>query len=135
MKHRDNVVVLKTNIYLFPCVTRNSKNHIRGWEVVHDIALKAKFDKTNLITSTMIRKLMVTVLQLLDMNNVELEWVTEHLGHSPDVRKTWYRHKASTVELTKVAKLLIANDNNANFKKKKMRDIIGIHCSCISTFI
>ena len=86
MKHRDNVGVLKTNIYLFPCVTRNSKNHIRGWEVVHDIALKAKFDKTNLITSTMIRKLMVTVLQLLDMNNVDLEWVTEQLGHSPDVR-------------------------------------------------
>ena len=56
VKHRDNVGVLKTNIYLFPCVTRNSKNHIRGWEVVHDIALKAKLEKPNLITSTKIRK-------------------------------------------------------------------------------
>ena len=69
MKHRDDVGVLKTNIYLFPCVTRNSKNHIRGWEVIHDIALEAKLEKSNLITSAKIRKHMMTVLQLLDMNN------------------------------------------------------------------
>ena len=78
---------------------------------------------------------MATVLQLLDMNNAELEWVTEHLGHTPDVHKTWYRQEASTVELTKVAKLLIAKDNNVNFKNKKMRDITGIRFSCISPFI
>ena len=135
VKHRDDVGVLKANIYLFPCATRSSKNHIRGWEVVHDIALKAKLEKPNLITSTKIRKHMATVLQLLDMNNAELEWVTEHLGHTPDVHKTWYRQEASTVELTKVAKLLIAKDNNVNFKNKKMRDITGIRFSCISPFI
>lgn len=28
---------------------------------------------------------MATVLQLLDMNAAELEWVTEHLGHTTDV--------------------------------------------------
>ena len=124
VKHRNDVGVLKTNIYLFPCVTRNSKNHIRGWEVVHDIALKAKLEKPNLITSSKIRKHMATVLQLLDMNNAELEWVTEH-------RCT----QASTVELTKVAKLLIAKDNNVSFKNKKIRDITGIRFSCISLFI
>ena len=88
VKHRDNVGVLKTNIYLSPCVTRNSKNHIRGWEVVHNIALKAKLEKPNLITSTKIRKHMATVLQLLDMSNAELEWVTEHLGHTQNMVQT-----------------------------------------------
>ena len=68
---------------------------------------------------------MATVLQLLDMNNAELEWVTEHLGHTADVHKTWYRQEASTIELTKVAKLLIAKDKNVNFKNKKMKDITG----------
>ena len=119
--------MLKTNIYLFPYATRSSKNHIRGSEVVHDIALKAKLEKPNLITSTRIRKHMATVLQLLDMNNAELEWVTEHLGHTLDVHKTWYRQQASTVEMTKVAKLLTGKDNNINVKKKKMRAITGIH--------
>ena len=33
VKHRNDVDVLKTNIYSFLCVTTNSKNHIRGWEV------------------------------------------------------------------------------------------------------
>ena len=94
VKHRNDVGVLETNIYLFPCVMRNSKNNIPGWEVFHNIALKAKLEKLNLITSTKIRKHMATVLQLLDMNNAELEWVTEHLGHSPDVHKMWYRQEA-----------------------------------------
>ena len=76
--------------------------------------------------------LKTTVLQLLDINNVELEWVVEHLGHMPDVQKTWYRQQASTMEM--VAKLLIAKDNNVNVKKKKMRDITGIHFSCILSF-
>ena len=53
---------------------------------------------------------MATVLQLLDMNAAELEWVTEHLGHTADVHRVWYRQEASTLELTKVAKLLVAKD-------------------------
>ena len=33
--HQDNVGRL-TNMSLFTCVTKNSKNHTYGWEVVHD---------------------------------------------------------------------------------------------------
>ena len=54
---------------------------------------------------------MATVSQLLDMNNTKLEWVTVHLEHTPNVQKTWYRQEAWTAELTKIAKLIIANDN------------------------
>ena len=68
---------------------------------------------------------MATVLQLLDMNNAELEWITEHLGHTQDVHKTWYRQEASTVELTKVAKILIAKDVGVEFTNKKMNDLTG----------
>ena len=125
VKYRSNVGVLEKNIYLFPCPTRNSKSHIRGCEVLHEISLKASLQNPNLVTSTKIRKHMATVLQLLDMNNAELEWVTEHLGYTADVHKTWYRQEASTIELTKVAKLLIAKDKNVNFKNKKMKDITG----------
>ena len=30
---------------------------------------------------------MERVLQLLDMNNAELDWVTEHIGHTQDVHR------------------------------------------------
>ena len=68
---------------------------------------------------------MATVLQLLDMNNAKLDWMTEHLGHAQDVHRQKYRKEASTIELIKVAKLLIDKDNNVNFKNKKMTDITG----------
>ena len=56
VKHRDVVAVLKTNMYLFPCMKRNCKTYIRGWEVDHNIVLEAKLEKPNLITSTKIHK-------------------------------------------------------------------------------
>ena len=68
---------------------------------------------------------MAAVLQLLDMNNAELERITEHLGHTQDVHKTWYLQEASTVELTKVAKTLIAKDVGVEFTNRKMKDLTG----------
>ena len=68
---------------------------------------------------------MATVLQLLDMNKAELSWVTDHLGHSADVHKRWYRQEESTVELTKVAKILVAKDKGKSFHSKKIKDIFS----------
>ena len=111
-------IVIPNNTFLFPCTTKKSLNHVRGWEVVHEIAGKAQLRKPELITSTKIRKHMATILQLLDMNNAELQWVTEHLRHTGDVHKTWYRQEASTIELTK--------DKGVDFSNKKMKDLSGI---------
>ena len=69
VKNRSPVGVNNHSIYLFPCITRNSKNHIRGWEVVHDTGSKVSLEKPNSITYTKNRTNMTTVLQLLDMNN------------------------------------------------------------------
>ena len=85
LESRRKINIPDNNVYLFPCTTRRSLRHVRGWEVVHEIAHKAVLKKPELITSTKIRKHMATVLQLLDMNAAELEWVTEHLGHTTDV--------------------------------------------------
>ena len=88
-------------------------------------AYEAKLQKPELMTSTKIRKHMATVLQLLDMTEAELNWVTDHLGHTPDVHKMWYRQEESTVELTKVAKILMAKDRGEAFHNKKMKDLCG----------
>ena len=54
------------------------------------------------------------------MHDGELTWFSNHLSHSNTVHKTWYRHKESTIELTKVTKVLIGKDDNVSFKDKKM---------------
>ena len=59
------------------------------------------------------------------MNEAELSWVTDHLGHSADVHKLWYRQEESTVELTKVAKVLMAKDNGERFHNKTMAELCG----------
>ena len=56
---------------------------------------KADLEKPEPVTSTKIRKNVATVLQHLDMNHAEFEWVTEYLVHTEDVHCTWYRQEAS----------------------------------------
>ena len=51
-------------------------------DVVNEVSRKANLEKLELITSTRIRKHMATVLQLLDMTEAELNWVTDHLRHT-----------------------------------------------------
>nr|XP_047141170.1 uncharacterized protein LOC105850134 [Hydra vulgaris] len=72
---------------------------------------KLNLSKPKLITPTRTRKYYSTILQLLDINNAELLWLTNHIGHTKDVHQNWYRREDSTNELTKVAKVLLAMDN------------------------
>ena len=73
-----------------------------------------------LITPSRTRKLLATMLQLLDMNNAELTWLTNHFEHTKDVHMTWYRKQDANVELMKVAKVLMAVDTGNKVKNKKI---------------
>ena len=39
-----------------------------------------------------------------------MEWVADHLGHSLDVERTYYRIASSVIQKAKIAKLLILAD-------------------------
>jgi hypothetical protein len=56
---------------------------------------------------------------MLNLNEGELEWLSNHLGHSVDVHQEFYRNQESTVELGKVAKMLIAVDNGLTLNQDK----------------
>ena len=60
------------------------------------------------------------MLQLLDMTDAELLWLTNHLGHSKDIHLQWYRKEYLTIELTKVAKVLMSVDQGKILKNKKI---------------
>ena len=134
LEARQDIGVSEVNKFLFARMTRGSSNSVRGWDAIHDVCQHAKLQKPERITSTKIRKEMATVLQLLDMNDAELSWVTDHLGHSASVHKKWYRQEESTVELTKVARILIAKDNAKDFKNKKVDSLMGAFLQFHFTF-
>ena len=54
---------------------------------------------------------LVFLCQMLNLNDGELEWLSNHLGHSVNVHKDFYRNQEAGVELGMVAKMLIAVDN------------------------
>ena len=73
---------------------------------------KINLQKPKLITPTRTRKLLATMLQLLDMND------------SKDVHFAWYRKEDANLELTKVAKVLLAIDNGEELKSKSIKNLL-----------
>ena len=65
------------------------------------------------------------LLQALDMKEHEIQWVTNHLGHTLDVHKIHYRQTSDTLERTQVAKLLLLQDHDklGIFFNKNLSDI------------
>ena len=64
------------------------------------------------------------MLQLLDMSQAELTWLTNHMGHTHNVHFAWYRKEDSHIELTKVAKILTAVDKGKKLKNKKIDNVL-----------
>jgi hypothetical protein len=70
-------------------------------------------------------KICVVLFQLFDLNNGEMEWLANHMGHDIKIHKDFYRLHDSTIEIAKVSRLLLAIDAGkaAKFKGKGLEDI------------
>ena len=127
---RSSTYIDKSNNFLSACGL--GKNRLRGWDTIQGITKKIQLINPKLLTPTRTRKYLSTILQLLDMTESELTWVTNHLGHTKDIQKGWYRQEDSTIELTKIAKVLVAIDNGDSRdvqNKKKDTLIAGVNDS------
>ena len=61
------------------------------------------------------------------MEEGELEWLSNHLGHTIDIHRSNYRLHESTIELAKVSKLLLAVDaGKCHMMTKKSLDEMNI---------
>ena len=58
------------------------------------------------IGSTELRKYCATVTQVADLTENNSRWLADHMGHDLDVHREYYRLRDSTIELTKVSRLL-----------------------------
>ena len=129
---RSSTYIDKNNNFLFACGL--GKNRLRGWDTIQGITKKVQLIKPKLLTPTRTRKYLSTILQLLDMTDSELTWVTNHLGHTKDIHKKWYRQEDSTIELTKIAKVLVAIDNgdSRDVQNKKIDTLMAsVNDSCM----
>ena len=61
---------------------------------------------------------------MLNLNEAELEWLSNHLGHTIEVHKEFYRNQGAVIQLGKVAKTLIAMDQGralSNLRQEGMK--------------
>lgn len=63
--------------------------------------------------------------QVLDLDEHQMNWVTNHLGHTLDVHKIHYRMTSDAIERTQIAKILLLQDTAQvdRFFNKRLEDI------------
>ena len=127
IKHRSECGISNVNKFIFATTSFGSRkglSTLKGWDTLQEVAMQISgLDKPKLITPTRNRKLLATCMQLLDMTDAQLSWITDHMGHTKDIHKQWYRQEESTIELTKVANVLLAIDRNENLTNKKIDEL------------
>lgn len=67
----------------------------------------------------------INIFQALDLKPNQVDWVMRHMGHSLDVHKIHYRATSDIIERTKVAKILLLQDEGRleEFCNKSLDDI------------
>ena len=132
VKNRVKMGISDDNNLVFAC--GKGYGRLEGWDVLQSVTKKLTLEKPKLITPTRTRKMVSTLMQLLDLTDGELTWITSHMGHTKDVQLAWYRKHDSTLELTKVARALVCVDqgSRSQLQNKKIGDLeIGIYTSVV----
>lgn len=115
MNTREQVGIPSGNAYFFS--SRSSNGFLDGWQAINASSSEADLKKPELVTSTKCRKYNATITQLLDLGPTQVELLANHMGHSVNIHKEHYRLQESTIEITKVGKLLLAVDKGVNLKQ------------------
>ena len=126
IEYRNVVGVLSSNVFVFAAPSRGSKKALRGNDCMRKVLQQVSDLKCpERIRSTELRKYCATVTQIADLSENDLRWLADHMGHDLSVHREYYRLRESTVELTKVSRLLLAIDegNMSKFTGKKLSDI------------
>ena len=98
----------KDNPYVFPCTYFGSMGHIRGADVLRDFSLRCKAKFPDTLTGTNLRKHLATLCQILNLRENEMDMIAKFLGHDLRVHRDYYRLPCDILEVSKVAKLLLA---------------------------
>lgn len=115
---REVVGISEENTYLFARPSLGSKTPLRGSDCLAIMAAESNAQCPAALTSTILRKHIATVSQLFCLKNHELDILANFLGHDIRVHREYYRLPDDTLQMTKVARLLLAMEkgNTESFR-------------------
>ena len=99
------------NEYDFAVQNNKSKAYLYGNDSMRKILDQVpNLEAPERVNSTELRKYCTTVSQIADLTENNLRWLADHMDHNLDVSRNYCGLKDSPVELSKVAKMLLAID-------------------------
>jgi hypothetical protein len=98
---RNLAGICSSNPFIFAKSGKSTSMNV--WAAMKKYTLK--FNVQN-CSSTALRKYLATSLQSLNVTDMEMDMITQHMSHDKNVHKEFYRMDNSTLELSMVSKLL-----------------------------
>ncbi|XP_063042777.1 uncharacterized protein LOC134437210 isoform X2 [Engraulis encrasicolus] len=122
-KTRLSCGVLEENVFFF--ARPRQETYLRGHACIHRFARECKANHPERIQSTKLRKHIATLLKILNLNESEMDQVTEFLGHNLTVHRKFYRLPEGTLQLAKLSKVFMAMERGSlmEFKGKNLDQI------------
>jgi hypothetical protein len=130
-KYREHVGISRENVYLF--AKMNTLSHMRAHDKLRQFSNKCGAKDPKTLTSTKLRKQVATVSQLLNLKDNEMDQLATYMGHYIRVHREFYRLPESTIQLTKISKLLLAMDSG-NISKSKGRNLDTIETNDVQQY-
>ena len=104
---RQDAGVPAENCVLF---AKASGARLSAWHALKAQCQAAGVKNPALITATKMRKYLATVVQVLNLKENEMDMLASHLGHDLAVHRRYYRLQDCTIELGKIAHLLLSTE-------------------------
>ncbi|CAB4027911.1 Hypothetical predicted protein [Paramuricea clavata] len=96
-KSRQDCKLVRATNLSSPSNMANQKIVLTGHDVLQKTCAKVQLEQPNLVKTTNLRKYVATVSQLVDINESEMGWLANHLGHDIHVHKEFYRLPQTTL--------------------------------------
>ena len=108
MEKREKASISNDNPYFFARTNNLSISHMRGSDSLRKLTEEVPLKHPELIRSTRLRKHIAMMTQLVNLKDHELDTVAQFMGHDIRTHREHYRLPNGTLQVAKVAKLLMS---------------------------
>ena len=117
MEKREKASISSDNPYFFARTNNLSISHMRGCDSLRKLTEEVPLKHPKLIRSIRLRKHIAMMTQLVNLKDHELDTVAQFMGHDIRTHREHYRLPNGTLQVAKVAKLLISLNEGKGIPK------------------
>ena len=123
---RAKIGIPTKNSYVFARSHYGSLGHIRASDCLREASIACGAKQPENLRGTQLRKQIATLSQILNLKENEMDMLAKFLGHDIRIHREYYRLPENTLQVAKVAKLLLAMERGTvgSLAGKTLDDIV-----------